>query len=216
MKIKLIILASCIIWSFLIYKAAYKENKMLLVIGDGSCSASTLNGLSSVSYNELLFEFLKKSNNYKQYNDDFCYSNYSLKDLVDDIENNTTIKEKSILNLLDKADYITISIGYDELTNYKLVTNNIKKEFLESYSKLLYLVKINTKADVIVIGFYPGFFNQYSEINNNIKQYCYNNEITFVDTSDIYRNKSYFYDYNNYKLNRRGNEKIFNIIKDNL
>ena len=213
MKIKLIIVVITLICCFCIYKLAFKDDSYLIAFGDSSCLAVSLYGVESASYNDYLYDFLKNKGKVSKFNNEFCVKKQKIKNIIDDINNNKRLSGMSVLTLLDKAKYITIMIGYDELTSYKMVDNGIKIEFLNEYKKLLSLIKRNTKATIFLIGYYSGFFNNVEYINKHLKAYCQNNDIVFIDVSELSSNPLNFYVQNKYNLNGKGNKILFDYIR---
>ena len=200
-----------IINCFVIYNITSNNNKNIVALGDSSCTSTSLYGAKSVSYNTYLSSYLKA-----QLNDSYCQDNLFIEDLITNIKNNISINNKHILSDLDKADYITIMIGYDELTSYKDVNNIIKRDFVNNYISLLDLIRNNSKAKIYVIGFYPNYFRNYKEINRKIKNACDNRNITFINTEKINKNNTNFYNIQSYKLTGRGNLELFKIIHKKL
>ena len=215
MKIKILIIITTIS-CFLIYKIASNEPKTYVALGDSSCIAASLSNAKMTSYNNLLYDYLYKKRIVNNYNDDYCYVNLNINELIENINNNSIKNSNHILSVFDQAKYITLMIGFDELTSYKKVDNIIKKDFIESYKTLVKLIKENTKANIIVIGFYPGFFNDSNTVNSQIMEVCRNNDITFIDPSNIRQNNNYLISDSNYRLNRNGSNYLFNLIREKI
>ena len=207
MKNKIILILAVALLCFIIFKITNHKKSYLLALGDSSCLASSLYGARSTSYNNYLDKHLKAT-----LDDNYCKKNISVKELNEYIIHNNDY----ILNKLDKAEYITLMIGFDELTSYKEVNNIIKKEFIEDYKLLLNTIKDNTKGKIIVIGFYPNYFSKTSEINKLIEMACYNLDIIFINPENIAENSSNFFNPKYYNLNKEGNKEIFRIIREKI
>ncbi len=196
---------------FFVYKISFKEKNTLVALGDSFCLAKTKYGARITNYNYYLGRYLKAT-----INDDFCSQNYKASELLSDIINNKTINNKTILNTLDNAKYITLMIGLDELTTYKIVDNVLKKEFISNYSRLLKLLNDNTKATIIVIGFLPNYFQNYLEINKKIENMCKNLNIIYVDSSTLVQNSQNFFDSKTPILSKFGNHNMYRLIKEKI
>ena len=205
-KIILIFLLAPIL-CFGIYKMTYKKRQLIVAFGDTSCLASSIYGVNQISYNYYLSKYLKAS-----LNDAYCQKNLKVSDLYSIIKSN----KNQILKYLDEASYVTIMIGYDELISHKEVNNTIKKDFLETYNDLLKTIAENTKAQIIVIGFYPNYFNGVIEINSKLNNMSTNINAIFINPSSIIKNNNNFYNINCFHLNKTGNKEIFEIIRNKL
>ena len=207
MKKRLFLLIIPGLLCFFIYKITFKKTNYILALGDSSCLALSPNGVKTKSYNNYLSQHLSSD-----LNDNHCQKNSTIYNLYQKILNN----DNQILKDLDQANYITIMVGYDELTSYKKLDNIHIRNFLDNYNNLLKSVIKNTKAKVFAIGFYGEYFNNIDELNKKLEVISVNNNAIFVDTSNIFFNNNNFYNSKNYHLNRIGNRNLFIKIKENL
>lgn len=168
-----------------------------------------------VSYNEFLYQNLKKTDKLEKYINDFSSEDYRITDLQRDIESNKIIKtnkkEQTIQNALIKCDVLTIKMGDNEL-NYKIDTSEINELFeysdtlLSDLKNLFKLLRKYCKEDIFFIGYYNNHSDYYKEIydylNLKIEDMCKDYNITFINTEDLSLEES--------------NKKIYNIINKNI
>lgn len=138
------------------------------------------------TYNNLIYNNLNKLERYVNFEK---HNDYRITDLVRDINDNIRIDNKSIQNILIKADLITLKIGESEL-NYKKSTKNINELFdycdqlLGDLEKLLVDLRKYSKEKIVMIGFYNDniYYEEiYKYLNLKIEDMCNNKNITFID-----------------------------------
>jgi len=138
------------------------------------------------TYNNLIYNNLNKLERYVNFEK---HNDYRITDLVRDINDNIRIDNKSIQNILIKADLITLKIGENEL-NYKISTKNINELFdycdqlLGDLEKLLVVLRKYSKEKIVMIGFYNDniYYEEiYKYLNLKIEDMCNNKNITFID-----------------------------------
>ena len=106
------------------------------------------------TYNELLQSDINDLERYVNYESD---NQYRITDLIRDINDNIKITDKTIQNILIKADITTIRIGNNEL-NYKISNINMNElfdyfdELLEDLEKLIKLIRKYSKEKIALIG----------------------------------------------------------------
>ena len=207
MKTKISFIIIVIISCYIIYKLTNNSQTYVVALGDSSCLASSIYGVKGKSYNYFLSDHLQA-----KLNDNFCYKNQKIADLYRIMVNN----DKQILKELDQANYITIMIGYDEFVSYKKISNLIKRDFLNDYNKLLTFINNNSKAKIIVIGYYQNYFQNVEEINHKLQIISENHAAIFIKPVFVTNNDTNFYNIKYYNLNEQGNKAIFNLIKEKL
>lgn len=167
------------------------------------------------TYNNLIYSNLNKLERYVNFEK---HNDYRITDLVRDINDNIRIDNKSIQNILIKADLITLKIGKNEL-NYKKSTKNINELFdycdqlLGDLEKLLVVLRKYSKEKIVMIG----YFNIYSEIDNSYFDYinektyklCSKYDIYFINPNDILS----YEDLDTRILNKKGHKIIGSKIK---
>lgn len=224
-KYKLILIIFCsIIITYFIY-IFYKEDKIYLVsLGDGISSGETSYNIDGISYNDYLREYYEEKNILKNYNFNFSKKNYTLTELINDIENNV-LDDKTNLYIkqeLHKANIITISIGMDELSKLEM-TNDLDieylKKFINNYDKLINMLKEITNAKLLIIGYYENMFLNKSNVimlNSEISNISLKYNETFINISDLMMNKDYFLNNKSYYFSYKGHEIIKEIIINSI
>lgn len=126
---------------------------------------------------------LNKKNKYKlsNYNSLFLNDTYRITDLLNDINNKKQIKDKTILNYIIKADYITINIGYND---FKLLTDDDTLSQIEELTidldKLFKKIRLYSKEEISFLKFnIDSEYNEY--INKKIKKLCENYNILYIE-----------------------------------
>ena len=126
---------------------------------------------------------------------------YRVMDLINDINNNKEFmynnKTYTFDNLLVKANYITISIGMDDLIYKKEIDYDYVDELIFDIEELLKIVRKYNKDKIYFLGLYRA--NNLNEIlvyaNKKIEKLCKKNRIIYIDISNLYRlnNKNNLY-----------------------
>ena len=122
-------------------------------------------------------------------------------DLINDINYNKEFiyknKNYTLNNLLIKANYMTISIGMDDLIYRQEINYNYIDELIDDIEKLLVLIRKYNKDKIYFLSLYKSKniskFVKYA--NKKIKKICEENKIDYVDISklDKINNKNKMY-----------------------
>ena len=223
MKYKiLLIICVGIVCTAIIYFHTDGEKINVLALGDGLSTGMTIYHVEGYDYNDYLIEYLNENQKlgtyYKSFNEvDETASNLAMK-----INNNVTTIEKKIKikQAIKEADIITLSLGMDELNNYvkknTLGTTKING-FLHKYEEVMRLLRNVNDKKIYCIGLYESNLinkTKIEKINTEIQKIAKKNNITFIDITDITEYKEFFLQKNNYYLNYKGQEYIFNKIKN--
>lgn len=129
----------------------------------------------------------KKLSNYVIYNK----KDYRLMDLINDINYNKKIMYNNKIytfdNLLVKANFMTISIGMDDLTYKKEIDYNYLDELLIDIDKLLKIIRKYNKDKIYFTGLYKiENMNKYlNYVNKKIEKMCKNYNIIYIDISNL-------------------------------
>ena len=172
------ILASLV--SLLIYKITFNNQKRLVVLGDSYCEGITEYGGKIKNYNNQFKDYFKKNNILEQYDDYYCKRNTSINDLKLILDQNKKINNKNILNIINQADYVTISIGSDELKRLSYITRNDINEMLNDYKEILNIIIKNSNAKVFVIGIDDSNNGILNEFNKRLDKFCQNRGYFFI------------------------------------
>ena len=222
---------------FIIYKTNEENLIDYMSLGDSISLGINSYGNKTYGYNDYIKNYLENNNLMHKYNNIFSNNNYTIKQLIDDIDNNKNIlyddKTYNIKHELREADLLTLSIGMDNivkiLNKKNIEFNNIKAELDDTINQMDILIKKVTelsKSKIILIGYY----NPTNKYDSNIdKIFAYLNSeyqkiakkynINYVDIYNSIKNNSSFlpneYDYH---LTSRGYLKISQEIieKNNL
>ena len=210
-----------------------KDNKISYIsIGDGLSKGMNYNNFESIGYSDYIYNYLKKDNKIELYTKEFSNENNRITDLIDDINNNISIKVDNkkiyIQNAIKNAEILTISIGMNEIL-YKY-SNHVNNGYMYSYigecisdlDKLLKIITKLNKNDIFLLGFYnPTSDTELNEFikytNNKIEDLCNKYKINYIDTYNIFNNnKHMIYSENNYYPNQDGYKLIANAVKSKL
>jgi len=185
--ILLIVFFICIIYNFT------KDDKVYyLNIGDGVAIGKS-NDSKTYGYDKYIIKYLKKSNSFEKYSNNYINVNYRTTDLITLIKSNATNNKISILNDLIKADITTISIGMNDLLPY--LNNNISLleertyEVVKDFENLFSILRNNSKEQIFLIGIYnPNVDFEYNnllkQINELLKIKAKEYEIEYIDIFD--------------------------------
>lgn len=214
---------------FLIYKKLKDDRINYLVIGDYLAVGTNAYGDVNYGYSDYLKNYLIDNNKLKSYNNLFINSNYSLKELTNDIYNNKIIKfnnkDYSIKKLLRNSNLLTISIGNNELNEILINSNDIYNDIdnlLKDINSFLNQVRNYAKNKIIFLGYYQ--YNNTSleyikYINNKLNQLLIDYDISYFDTDKVISSNSDYLP--NHSSNKPGNKgyieignKIINQVND--
>ena len=192
---KLIFLFLVILTTFLIYYFNISDKIYYFSIDNYGYSKNIRNS------------FKNKLSNYVIYNKE----DYRVMDLINDINDNKEFiynnKTYTFDNLLVKANFITISVGMDDLTYKKELNYDYIDELLNDIEKLLKIVRKYNKDKIYFIGIYKAKnMDKYLEYTNKKLQIiCGTSNINYIDISNL--------DIMNEKNNLYIGNKIINFTK---
>ena len=227
---KILILGIIMLSIFLIYLTTIDKKVYYVSLGDEISLGMTKEGYYEKSYPLYIKEYLEKNNKLETFIDDYSKQGYRITDLINDINNNKEIEEtnKTIKNVLIKADLVTISIGTNDILSkisneqnltkidYKRLYKNIE-EIVNDLDKLLKIIREYCKEDIILIG------TNIKTENENLREIInYANEkfdevskkydIEYIKTDEIIKEKIY----PTIEEYKRLSEQIIDSINSNL
>ena len=225
MKMKIILVLS--FFSLLIFISFIQNNSSEInytILGDKELFS---NNLKSVNFADLVSRNLEEIEELGFYSKDFIKENIRTIDVINDINQNLTIDNISIQNILKRTDILIINIGNNEI-NYKLSKINYEENDNEIYRYLDEVIidiqdlfktikKINKKR-IIFLGYYNDTNNvnndkYYIYINKKIKEISNNENIEFIDLYNILnKNNDYITKSNPVYITNEGNIAIYNNI----
>lgn len=227
---KILILGIIILSIFLIYLTTIDKKVYYVSLGDEISLGMTKDGYYEKSYPLYIKEYLEKNNKLETFIDDYSKQGYRITDLINDINNNKEIEatNKTIKNVLIKADLVTLSIGTNDILSkisneenltkidYKRLYKNIE-EIVNDLDKLLKIIREYCKEDIILIG------TNIKTENENLREIInYANEkfdevskkydIEYIKTDEIIKEKIY----PTIEEYKRLSEQIIDSINNNL
>lgn len=148
-------------------------------------------------YNKNIVKELKKNNKLEKYIYQFSDNDYRITDLINDINDNKTIKInnkiQTIQNALIKSDILTIRMGESEL-EYKINNYEVNELFnycdtlVNDIEELFILLRKYSKEDIYFIGLYNNhseFYNEiYNYLNLKIEDVAKEYNIIFISQTD--------------------------------
>lgn len=195
---------------FLIYYFNINNNIYYASIGDFlSYGINNLNSVDTNYSDNIKKSYSKKIDNYINYS---SIDDYRVMDLVNDINDNKTItynnKEYTLQNILIKANYITLSIGMNDLINKNKISYEYMDQLLNDIEKLLILIRKYNKDRIDYLSFYNIIDNQslIEYANTRLKLMCDKNKINYIDISNL----------NIYILERYPTNEGYNYITDQI
>lgn len=186
---KIIFTVLVFIMIFLIYY--FNINEKIYYVSIGDYLAGGINNFNKVdnSYSDNIKKFLKNNlSNYVNYSN---IDDYRVMDLINDINYNKTImyddKEYKLQNILIKANYITISIGMNDILNKNNISYQYIDELLMDIEKLFNLIRKYNKDKIDFFSFYNIINNNdlIDYTNNKLKKICKKNNINYIDISNL-------------------------------
>lgn len=171
---------------------------------------------SIYTYKNYIVDYLSDREKLETYVD-ISNEDYRVIDIIQLIKDNAIIQDKAIENILIKADFITLSIGNNDiLTKLKNYDSNKYDLLIDNYitelDELLSLLRKYCKEKIVMLGYYniyeaTKYDDKIKYLNNLTKELCSKYDIDFIDISNI---STYL---NNEAESIEGNHLIFNIIR---
>lgn len=223
MKKVVIILLLCLSCYF-IYHQTINKKVYYVTIGDALSQGMSEYGVISYGYSDYVRDYLKENHLLEGYNKTFTSSDYRIIDIVKALEYNEKKDSYSLNRLIKKADIITISLGMNELY-YKLSSTNSSiytyiDSMINNYNRILNYINNFNHEKVYVLGYYNTSSSNDDIItyaNYKLQEICSQNNFTYVNLSNILNNNPTYLSKDKYYIpNRKGYEKISQIIVENL
>ncbi len=225
---KKILGALVVVLSVLLIYLGFKDNDIYyLTLGDGLSYGSTPYGGFDYGYSDYIKDYLKDNNKLETFVNEFSMEDYRTTDLIRDIKDNISVeindKNKTIQNVLIKADLITLSIGNSELLknldlNIDFGLNDLSKRFdgyISDLDELLNLIRQYSKETIILTGYYNPTDNEelnslFINLNSQVANLCNKYNIIFIDTYNL------FNDYITNKNNIYPTKEGYKILSDKI
>ena len=174
---------------FLIYYFNINNNIQYLSMGDYLSYGINNNNIVDNNYSDNIKKHYKnKIDKYVNYS---TIEDYRVMDLLNDINDNKIVKyngkEYTIQNLLIKANYITLSIGMNDLLNKKNITYEYMDQLINDIEKLFILIRKYNKDRIDYLGFYNIINNEtlIEYANTRLKLICDKNKINYIDITNL-------------------------------
>ena len=174
---------------FLIYYFNINNNIQYLSMGDYLSYGINNNNIVDNNYSDNIKKYYKnKIDKYINYS---SIEDYRVMDLLNDINDNKIVKyndkEYAIQNLLIKANYITLSIGINDLLNKKNITYEYMDQLINDIDKLFILIRKYNKDRIDYLGFYNIINNEtlIEYANKRLKLICDKNKINYIDITNL-------------------------------
>ena len=237
MKIKKLIFYFIIFFSiFLIYKVTFKDKVNYIALGDFLAEGINPYGEIDYGYSDYLADYFRSENRLGFYINEFSNKNYTIDDIISDINNNKSIvldkSKTNIRKLLRESDLVTISIGANDIISsisYKDLDNKevlkAKIDFVsDKLDTAIKLIKKYAKKDILLVGYYNPYeldnYNLNDLVNYIDQKYLLisnQNNIRFVSIKYILDNKKkYFPSPGSIYPSIDGYRKIYEQIKKEL
>lgn len=210
-----------------------KDYSYYLVMGDYISHNQVFDSQEVVSFSNIVGDFLLQEDLIQEVNSQYLKNNMTSKQMLEIIESNSYKKdEKNLQDLIKKSEYISISLGINDIAS-QIKYNSNKKAliydediieqkigmFKHNYHEILDEIKqLNKDAKIVLIGCY-GFYNQSevsSMLNDAVNEVAMEFEAYYVDVSDI--TDKYMYQENELYLTDLGQEevskKVISLIKE--
>ena len=174
---------------FLIYYFNINNNIQYLSMGDYLSYGINNNNIVDNNYsNNIKKQYKNKIDKYVNYS---TIEDYRVMDLLNDINDNKIIKyngkEYTLQNLLIKANYITLSIGMNDLLNKKNITYEYMDQLINDIEKLFILIRKYNKDRIDYLGFYNIINNEtlIEYANTRLRLISNKNKINYIDITNL-------------------------------
>lgn len=229
-KIKFLILLLMSSSIFFIYKQTNFNNITYTNIGDSLSIGIDSYGSKTYSYSDYVKNYLKEKKKLKDYYNEYSTREMSIEKLHYTLLTNKKVNinntNKNIKDILHETDYLTISVGINDILEKVEDPSNLSninkkmKEIEKSFNSLIKELRKIYNRDIYIIGYYKQSINNqdYSkciEKLNNI--YKKNKDVIYISTDIISENKSIFISNpSNYFPNYKGYQAISSKIIDKI
>ena len=140
-----------ILMAFIIYKITYHEEMNFLALGDGISLGLTAYNVKGYSYNDYLKDYFEDNTILREYISDFASVDETSKSLLNKISNNEiSSNNMTIQQAISKAKIITISLGMDELNNFKNLKSKNISEYIYNMEKIIKMIRNINKNNQLV------------------------------------------------------------------
>lgn len=231
MKLKIALFFSIVIMSvFLIYLTTLDKSICYVALGDFLTVGVTADKTKDYGFSDYVNEYLKEQNVVDEYIKEFADNTYRTTDLIRDIKDNKKIlindKERTLKNVLIKADLLTVSVGTNDVISVMSSENSNSNfyDYLDSIlvdmDELFSLLRQYCKEDIIVIGYYNPYYGNkkfdsaFSYMNTKVNHLSQKYGIKYVDIYDLYEsNLNFLPVINDIHPSDLGYSSIFDMIK---
>ena len=116
---------------------------------------------------------------------------YRVTNLINDINDNKEIivinEKMKLQNILIKSNYITLSIGMNDILNKKNITYDYIDQLLNDIEQLFILIRKYNKDRIDYLSFYDVINNNelIEYTNKRLEKLCKKNNINYIDISDL-------------------------------
>lgn len=235
-KIKALILLLTCSSVFFIYEKTNYNNINYTSLGDGFAKGIDCYGKIDYGYSDYVKEYLKEQKKLRYYSKEPTSQDMTIERLYNTILTNKKVgykdQKKNIKTILRETDYLTISIGINDLlyrldNSSKLNNDTLKKviaDIKENFKELIKEIRKVYLKDIYVIGYYQtDAKNEYlnKAINKLNEIYKENDDVIYISTATIFKNRHIFLPnpnsyYPNYKGYQVISTKIINKISKKL
>ena len=216
MKMKIVIVLA--FFSFLVFISYLQTNKKEInytILGNKELFS---NNLKSVNFTDLVYKDLDDKNLIGFYSKDFIRKDIRTIDVINDIDNNISIDNITIQNILKRTNILVLSIGNNEIS-YKLskIDKDIN-EVVNDVSVLIDKIKKLNECQIIVLGYYNDTGNiendkYYSYINQKMLNEFNSKNIDYINLFEILnKNSDYLTKTNPTYITNEGNMAIYSKI----
>lgn len=231
-KLKLLTLIILSLSVFFIYKVTNHNNINYTTIGDGLAKGIDCYGRIDYGYSDYIKDYLKDIDKLNNYSNEYTKEDMTIEQLHNTIlidkKMNNKNTNSNIKQILRDTDYLTMTIGLNDLL-YKLSLTTeftpenldiIIKEIENSFNNLVEEITKVYRNKIYIIGYYDvdsnnKFFKM--AINKLNKIYQNNKDVIYISTYEISKNKNIFLpNPNSYYPNYKGYQVISNKIIDKI
>ena len=131
------------------------------------------------------------SKNLSKYINYSTIDDYRVMDLINDINYNKTViyknNEYKVQNILIKSNYITLSIGMNDILSKNSINYDYADQLLKDIENLFVLIRKFNKDRIDFLSFYNIINNKeiITYINNKLEKLCLKNNINYIDISKL-------------------------------
>ena len=219
---------------FAIYKTFHPKEKTYIALGDFYAKGHTQENAYDYGYKDYVKNNLEKAKELRHFEDAYVKNEYTIKGLYEDIKNNDFLIHNSNLISIKKelreADYITITIGLNDIFDALKIRNieeletvdkkdfqKVVKKSIKDYDLLLTEIKKYAKGNIVIVpyniyrnAYYPKVYQYLNKWNQEVEKLAKKKKVKSICNFQTFSKENLYPTYKTYK---RQAYRVYKVLK---